>query len=160
MKTFVVVATLALAACISAAGSHGSEPDEVRIRQLIAEEQTAWNRANAKLYAAHFQDDGGFTNVLGNVYYGRQAFEERHAQLFSTAFAGSKIEMNVRKVRFLRPDVAIVDVDTQMTGYKALPPGVRSDANGVVYTRLQQVMVKEKNDDWWIASYHNIDVKF
>jgi hypothetical protein len=45
-----------------------------------------------------------------------------------------------------------------MTGYNALPPGVRAAADGTVQTRLQQVMVKE-HGDWWIAAYHNVDVK-
>ena len=132
--------------------------DEGRIRQIIAEEESAWNRGDAKAYAWHFAEEGGFTNVLGNVYYGRRAFEDRHASLFATAFKGTSLRMTVHKMLFIRPDIAIVDIDTEMTGFKTLPPGIHATADGVVRTRLQQVMSKE-NGDWWIASYHNIDVK-
>lgn len=139
-------------------GSTTTSPDESRIRQILIEEESAWNRGNAKDYAAHFEENGGFTNVAGTVIFGRQGFEARHGQLFATAFKDTHISFTVRNIRFVRPDVAIVDVDTAMTGYKALPPGVRAAPDGTVQTRLQQVMVKERGD-WWIASYHNVDVK-
>ena len=132
--------------------------DEARIRQIVAEERSAWNRGDAKAFASHFHQDGGFTNVLGTVYYGRGAFEERHASLFATVFKGTVLSMTVQKIRFIRPDVAVVDIDTEMTGSKALPPGITTAADGVLRTRLQQVMSKERGD-WWIAAYHNIDVK-
>jgi hypothetical protein len=45
-----------------------------------------------------------------------------------------------------------------MRGFKALPPGVHAPADGALRTRLLQVMRKERGD-WWIAAYHNIDVK-
>jgi uncharacterized protein (TIGR02246 family) len=132
--------------------------DETRIRQLIAEEESAWNRGDAKAYASHFDEEGGFTNVLGTVYYGRRAFEERHAEIFATVFRNTVLSMKVQKIQFIRPDVAVVDIDTEMTGFKALPPGVHAAADGALRTRLQQVMSKE-GGDWWIAAYHNIDVK-
>ena len=149
-----------LAAAASSAVQAGSTPstDDARIRQIIAEEESAWNRGDAQSYASHFQEEGGFTNVLGAVYYGRHAFEERHAQIFATVFKNTVLAMIVQKIRFIRPDVALVDVDTEMRGFKALPPGVHAPADGALRTRLLQVMSKER-DDWWIAAYHNIDVK-
>ncbi len=135
-----------------------TNPDDARIRQIVVEEESAWNRGNARDYAAHFEENGGFTNVVGSVTFGRQGFEERHAQLFATAFKNTQISLTIRRIRFVRPDVAIVDIDTAMTGYKALPHGVRAAADGTVQTRLQQVMVKQ-DGDWWIVAYHNVDVK-
>ena len=147
-----------LATRIVMAQGSGQKSDEGRIRQIIAEEEKAWNQGDAKAYASHFAEEGGFTNVLGTVYYGRRAFEERHASVFATVFKGTSLRMTVQKIRFIRPDIAIVDIDTEMTGFKALPPGIHAATDGVLRTRLQQVMSKESGD-WWIASYHNIDVK-
>jgi len=153
--------TLALlAAAASSAVQAGRSPsaDEARIRQIIAEEESAWNRGDARGYASHFEEEGGFTNVLGTVYYGRHAFEERHAQIFATVFKNTVLSMSVQKIRFIRPDIALVDIDTEMRGFKALPPGVLAAADGALRTHLLQVMSKERGD-WWIAAYHNIDVK-
>jgi uncharacterized protein (TIGR02246 family) len=103
---------LANALGMMAQGSTTVSADEARIRQIVVEEQSAWNRGNATDYAAHFEENGGFTNVVGSVSYGRRAFEERHAQLFVTAFKNTQLSMHIRQIRLLRPDVAIVDIDT------------------------------------------------
>jgi len=153
--------TLALlAAAASSAVQAGSSPstDEARIRQIIAEEESAWNRGDAQAYASHFEEEGGFTNVLGTVYYGRHAFEERHAQIFATVFKNTVLSMIVQKIRFIRPDVALVDIDTEMRGFKALPPGVHAPAVGGLRTRLLQVMSRRAATGGF-AAYHNIDVK-
>lgn len=131
--------------------------DEARIRQIIAAEEAAWNRGDATAYAEHFQEEGSFTNILGSTYYGRPDFERRHAEIFGSIFKKSILVMDVMEIRFIRPDVAIVDIDAKVAGYQHLPPGIRESGDRVLHTRLQQVMVKE-DGDWWIASYHNVDV--
>ena len=132
--------------------------EEAQIRKIVSEEENAWNRGDAKAYGSRFAEEGGFTNVLGSVYYGRRAFEERHATVFATVFKGTSLRMTVQKIRFIRPDIAIVDIDTEMTGFKKLPSGIHAASGGVLRTRLQQVMSKDSGD-WWIVSYHNVDVK-
>jgi uncharacterized protein (TIGR02246 family) len=132
--------------------------NEVAIQKIISDGTEAWNRGDAKAYSQNFQEEGGFTNVLVMVFYGRRDFEHRHAELFSTIFKGSALAQSIRKIRFLRPDVAVVDVDTEMTGYTKMPPGVQAVPDGILRTRLQEVLVKE-NGCWWIAAYHNVDVK-
>ena len=156
----LTLASLAATAALGIAVAAGSSPseDETRIRQIVAEEERAWNQGDAKGYASHFEEEGGFTNVLGTVYYGRRAFEDRHAALFATVFKNTVLSMSVQKIRFIRPDVAVVDIDTEMTGFAALPPGIHAAVDGALRTRLQQVMSKERGE-WWIAAYHNIDVK-
>ena len=135
-----------------------AKADEIAIQKIITDETDAWNRGDARAYSQHFQEEGGFTNVLGMVYYGRKDFEQRHAEIFSTIFKGSTLRQGIHKVRFVRPDVAVIDVDTEMTSYAKLPPGVQAGADGILRTRLQQVLLKE-NGTWWITAYHNVDVK-
>src|SRR5438552_15224641 len=152
------LALLAAAASSAVQGGNSPSTDEARIRQIIAEEESAWNRGDAKGYASHFEEEGGFTNVLGTVYYGRRAFEDRHAALFATVFKNTVLSMSVQKIRFIRPDVAVVDIDTEMTGFAALPPGIHAAVDGALRTRLQQVMSQERGDGW-LAAYHHTDVK-
>jgi uncharacterized protein (TIGR02246 family) len=131
--------------------------DSAEIEALVAIEIEAWNRGDAKAFATRFAPDGGFTNVLGMVYYGREAFEQRHAEILKTIFKGSVLRQSIGKLRFIRPDVAVVDVDGEMTGYASLPPGIRTAADGVLRFKLQMVLVREKGE-WWITAYHNVAV--
>ena len=89
---------------------------------------------DAEAFAARFAADAGFTNVLGATHYGREAFRERHDAIFKTIYKGSIAKLDITKVRFIRPDVAIVDTDAALSGYAALPPGLRPGADGVMRT--------------------------
>ena len=132
--------------------------EEASIRKVIDAEEDAWNRGDAKAFAARFQEEGSYTDVFGAVSRSRAELEKRQVEFFSSLFKGSRLALKVRRVRFLRPDVAIVDIDTEVSGFKKLPPVVYVDLEKVLRTRLQQVMVKT-GADWMVAAFHNVDVK-
>ncbi|HZF25315.1 MAG TPA: SgcJ/EcaC family oxidoreductase [Steroidobacteraceae bacterium] len=136
----------------------GSAEDEAAIAKVIEGQVAAWNAGDAKAYAQHFAPDGGFTNIFGMVFYGHEGFESRHALIFTTFYKGTTRQEAIRRVRFVTPDVAIVDVDTEIHGVKSLPPGVSLPADGILRTRLMQVLVK-RDGSWWIEAYHNTDLK-
>lgn len=131
---------------------------EASVRALVARETAAWNRGDARGYSEAFEQNGWFTNVLGLTYSGRNAFEQRHAKIFATFFRGSHLRQTVQRIRVLRPNVAMVEVDTEVTGYRSLPPGVRAGADGVLRTRLLEILDRE-NGKWRMVAYHNVDVK-
>jgi uncharacterized protein (TIGR02246 family) len=132
--------------------------EEALIRKAVDAEEDAWNRADAKAFAARFQEEGSLTDVLGALSRGRAEIERRQSELFTAYFKGSLLALKVRKIRFLKPDVAIVEIDTEMSGFHKAPPAVYVDAEKVIRTRLLQVMVKS-GSDWTIASFHGVDVK-
>jgi uncharacterized protein (TIGR02246 family) len=108
-------------------------------------------------FAAQFAADGGFTNVMGMVCYGQESFKERHDAIFKGVYKGSKSRFALAKLRFIRPDVAIADVDAEISEFSALPPGIRAGADGVMRSKLQMVLVKEA-ESWWITAFHNVAV--
>jgi uncharacterized protein (TIGR02246 family) len=135
-----------------------SQTDEARIQKVISDQVSAWNAMDAKAFSASFARDGGFTNIRGTVFYGHQAFEDRHKEIFETFFKGSRLAMSPTKIRFVRPDVAIVDLSTELSELHGAPPGIKAGPDGKIHTRLQEVFVKDKGE-WLITSYHNVDVK-
>ena len=132
--------------------------DSAHIQAIIAEQVTAWNAGDAKAFSKSFADDGSFTNIRGTVFYGHQAFEERHVEIFRTFFKGSKLAMLATRLRFSKPDVAIVDIATELSDLQSAPPGVTLGPDGTIRTRLQEVFVRN-GGVWWIASYHNVDIE-
>ena len=132
--------------------------EEASIRKVIDAEEDAWNRGDAKAFAARFQEEGTFTDVFGAVSHSRAELEKRQVEFFASLFKGSRLALKVRRVRFLRPDVAIVEIDTEVSGFRKLPPGVYVSAEKVLRTRLQQVMAKV-GTVWMVAAFHDVDVK-
>jgi uncharacterized protein (TIGR02246 family) len=130
-------------------------PDEAAIAQLMSALTDAWNRGDAKAYGARYRADATFTNVNGSFYVGRDAFERRHEEIFRGIFKGTTLALTSKHLGFLRPDIAIVDVDAALSGCQVRPPGVRPGPDGALYTCLLMVLVKESGC-WWIAAYHNV----
>lgn len=74
-------------------------------------------------------------------------------------FKGTKLAMTPTRIRFVRPDVAIADLETVVSELPGrTSPGVQARAGGTIRTRLQEVFVKE-GKDWSVESYHNVDIK-
>ena len=147
------VGVLIMASLTSAAASK----DEAAIGALLDSMTQAWNKGDAHAFAAKFAEDGSFTNVLGSVFYGHQAFEERHAQIFATIFKGSTTTLTIAKLRFVRPDVAVADLDAELRDFGPLPPIFKVGADKVAHSKLLLVLVKEQGS-WWITAYHNVAV--
>ena len=129
--------------------------DEGEIQTLIDALTDAWKRGDAKAYGARVMPEATFTNVNGEFYVGREAFDRRHAEVFSGVFRGTTLAMTINKLRFVRPDVAIADIDTELSGAQLRPQGVAVGPDGVLRSRLLMVLVKEQGA-WWIAAYHNV----
>ena len=125
------------------------------IQTIVNEQVSAWNAGDATAYSRHFAPEGSFTNIYGMVFKGRVAFEKRHAETFATFFKGSSRSEKIRHIRFVTPEVAVVEVDAEVRGFGKMPPGISTASDGVLRTRLQQVLVKHSGQ-WWIEAYHNV----
>jgi uncharacterized protein (TIGR02246 family) len=102
-------------------------PDETAVRNIIQEEITAWNSGDAAAYSRHFAADGTFTNVRGQFFTGRQTFTQIHDDAFKGQFHGSTLKQDVVSLKFVRPDVAVVEVLTSvMVLSETSNPSIRS----------------------------------
>jgi uncharacterized protein (TIGR02246 family) len=105
----------------------------------------------------HVAEDVSFTNIFGTVRFGRAEFKQRHLEIEQSIFKGTSVKTSIGKLRFVRPDVAIVDISGQMTGFDKVPPGLPVGSDGTLRFKLLEVLVKEKGE-WWITEYHNVAV--
>jgi len=153
--TLLLVPALLLAPLSSLAQSHSE--DEAQIRAIVQGEEEAWNRGDAEGFGAHYAENGSFTNVIGQQLYGRKAFVAQHAMIFSTIYKGSHNVFTASKITFLRPDVALVEIDGALSGANRLPPGLKAGDDGALHVKLLEVMTKEKGG-WSIAAFHNVAV--
>ena len=123
------------------------------IEARIAAVETAWNRHDAKAYADCFAEDVDFTNVFGLTVHGRAALEASHAAIFRTMFKDSILRAEEVRVRFIRPDVAAVDVRWAMTGAR--------DAQGKEWPErhgLLSAIATEEAGAWSLRVFHNQDL--
>jgi uncharacterized protein (TIGR02246 family) len=82
--------------------------EERALHGMVYQLEAAWNAADSTSFAALFAEDADFIHILGGYYTGRAAIEAGHRMIFGTIYKGSTVRYSVEKIRFLRPDVAIV----------------------------------------------------
>ena len=129
--------------------------DEADIQRLLERLGEAWGRGDAEAFGARYRLDGTFTNVNGAFFAGRDEFNRRHADVFRGVFKNTLSVMTIRKLRLVRPDVAVVDVDVRLSGSNLRPPGIETEPDGSLRSCLLMVLVKE-DGEWWISAYHNV----
>jgi uncharacterized protein (TIGR02246 family) len=131
--------------------------DRVVLERLIHEQMRAWARSDPEGYASTAGSDLAFTNIMGQRFVGRQAFVDIHRRRFETMFAGSTLEAQTERLQFLGPDVAVVELLLRLKGMRAAPPGIRTDADGTLRTRLLEVF-ERRDGEWILVVCHNVAV--
>jgi uncharacterized protein (TIGR02246 family) len=131
---------------------------EVAIRAIVADQVVAWDAGDGQAYARHLAPDASFTNLFGMVMYGAPSFAQRHKEILASFYKGTTKSHVIRRIRFVTPDVAIVDIDNEVRGVKAMPGGIVVPPDGIVKTQLMEVFVR-RDGRWMIEAYHNVDVK-
>ena len=155
MKYFLI----AFLSLIFSADSNGQtnesviNKDEELIKKVLTKFTDAWNKHDARAFSMVFAEDADFTNVVGKGATGRNEIEKFHAPMFSTKFKDTYQKIIKNKIRFIKPDVAAVDVWWEMTGIKGPEGQDMPPRKGL----LNFIMVSN-NDTWLITVMHNMDL--
>ena len=132
-----------------------SPQDTAAISSIVTDLTNAWNQGDATAFSSHYAADGSFTNIIGTTLYGRPAFQKQHNGIFTTIYKGSTNAFTIDHLQFIRPDVAIADITSRLSGTSSFPPGVKPRPDGSILTRLQLVLTRESGT-WWIVAFHNV----
>ena len=144
------IATLFVLVVIWRAPAYSQVPplarDDTRIREIVADQTAAWNRGDARVYSDRLQSHGVFTLVDGSTDVTRIAHQERMTRAFATHLKDTLLTQTIRTIRFLSPDVVIVQLDTTL-----------ASAQHRRRTAMLQVFVR-KGSDWLVAALHDVEV--
>ena len=129
--------------------------DDTAIAALIASQAETWNRHDAAAWAAPFDADAEFVNIVGMRLAGREQIQQRHAELFQGIFSQSRVVITTGKLTPLGADAALVDTVYELRGYDRLPPGIRpTDNDGTLRTRMRYALIRRR-DGWHVAAAQN-----
>src|SRR5271167_2178398 len=114
--------------------------DERALHQLVYQLEAAWNGGDGAGFAEAFAEEADFIHILGGYYNGRAAIEAGHRMIFGTIYKGSTVRYSVEKIRFVRPDVAVVSVRQYLQFYE---DGAAREL------QARPLLVLEKKDGLW-----------
>jgi uncharacterized protein (TIGR02246 family) len=157
MRESLIPAALLIAALFSASSQESagqSAPnaaDEAAIRALVQRCAEGWNRGSGEAFAAQFAKDSDYVVVNGMHLKGRQQNASNHQMIFDTFYKGTKLWAEVKSVRFVRPDVALMH-----TVSKILKPG-ESTASPEPEA-IQTWTVSKHGNEWLVDAFHNTPI--
>ena len=120
--------------------------DEAAIRENVRQVEEGWNTKSAALFVKPFAEDADYVAVTGFYVKGRKANEVGHQRLFEGDFKNSTINLTVKQIRFLSPDIVLAHVQ----GHNKTKQG---DAIREWDLMMSLVMTRVEGK-WKIASFH------
>lgn len=148
MKTLIFVTLMMLGFSVQPMQPQDSHTaDEAAMREAVKQLEAGWNTKSGAVFAKPFAEDADYVVINGSYIKGRAAIGSGHQRIFDTIYKDTNLTLNVKQIRFLRGDVAVVHVEGRRTG-----PGKETyDA------MLTLTMTKEKQG-WVIAAFQNTAV--
>jgi uncharacterized protein (TIGR02246 family) len=122
--------------------------DEAAVRALYQQLMDGWNQGSGDAFAAVFTEDGDLVGFDGTHFKGRQEIAPFHQRLFDKWLKGSRLVGEVKDVRVLSPDVALMHAvgGTVLRG-KSEPVPERDSIQTLVATR--------QDGEWRLAAFQN-----
>lgn len=122
------------------------------VERLYHELIESWDKAKARDYANLFAEDANVIGFDGSTMNGRKEIFEHINAVFTSHKTGRYVTI-VKQVRFLSPDIAILQAIT------SLIPAGKDDLEP--RTNAIQTMVAEKEEDeWHIELFQNTPAQF
>jgi uncharacterized protein (TIGR02246 family) len=144
MRTWMAaLAVLVLAVGLAPAAGAGDEDGVKAIGPAWAE---AWNAGDMDAVAALYAEGADYVNFFGEAFKGVPAIQAAFAEINSTVYKGTKIEVETVAVSFIKPDVAITDSTWKITGVPAGAPPLPTEG--------QSTVVAVKHGDAWKIAAH------
>ena len=122
--------------------------DEAAVRALYQQLMDGWNQGSGDAFAAVFTEDGDLVGFDGTHLKGRQEIAPFHQQLFDKWLKGSRLVGQVKDVRLLHPDIALMHAvgGTVMRG-KSEPVPERDS--------IQTLVATHQDGEWRLAAFQN-----
>lgn len=122
--------------------------DDVAVRALYQQLMDGWNKGDGEAFATPFAEDGDLVAFDGTRFEGRREIVSFHQPLFDKWLRGTRLVGQVKSVRFLTPDAAVMHVigGTIMRG-ESKPSPVRDS--------IQTLVARRKDGEWKLAAFQN-----
>ena len=126
--------------------------DEAAVSGLYQQLMDGWNRGSGDAFAAVFTEDGDLVAFDGTHFKGRQEIAPFHQQLFDKWMKGTRLVGQLKAVRCLSSDVALMHAvgSTVMPG-KTEPSPERDS--------IQTLVAVRQGGEWSLTAFQNTRIR-
>jgi uncharacterized protein (TIGR02246 family) len=120
--------------------------DENALQELMARLDTSWIGRDANVFAACFAAESTFRYHTGRTLQGREQIEKNYLASFAAKVEQERHVTTIHHIRFLRPDVAILDSQVDIWRQQELR------------LHLLATFVTTKEDGKWLIAHLSLTV--
>jgi uncharacterized protein (TIGR02246 family) len=122
--------------------------NETTVRALYERLMDGWNKGSGQAFASVFTEDGDLVAFDGTHFHGRAEIVPFHQELFDKWLKGTRLVGQVKDVRFLSPEIALIHAvgSTVMRG-KSRPDRTRDS--------IQTLVAVREAGEWRLAAFQN-----
>jgi len=153
IRVSILLVVILWIAIPAAAQTKGNAKDQEALMSIAQKWQDAWNQHDMKALAALVAENVDFITVGGTWLKSQKNFEEHHAIRHQMQFKESIWITKNAKVKFVKPDVAVVHVNWGMRGDKD-PDGTTRQPRDGIFTW----MLEKKKGRWLIIASQNTNI--
>jgi uncharacterized protein (TIGR02246 family) len=128
------------------------EREDRGVRALYQQLMDGWNAGNAEAFAAPFEEQADFVAFDGTHVRGRHDIVSSHRPLFAKWLKGTRLTGEVRSVRWLSPDVALIHAYGGTIMRNKSEPAPERDS-------VQTLVAVKRAGEWRLAAFHNTRVR-
>jgi uncharacterized protein (TIGR02246 family) len=130
---------------------NAQQNDSVGVIKAIEGFRVSLGKGDARAFADLFALDADFTNVVDSSIHGRENIYSHHVNVFKNRPSTRKNNVNSYRIRFLRPDIASVEIRWDNLHSMGADGTTLPDRDGVWIS----VMTKE-NGEWYFKVVRNV----
>ena len=135
----------------------GSPGDVEAMQQIVDTFDAAWTAGDYVTYAAQYADAKDWVGPTGVVLTNPAAIAGLYRNIFTGFLAGSTRHSTIRAITFLSGTLAVLDIDTRVTGFSSLPPGVVPWQPGISRA-LEKNILQKRGGEWRIIRHQQTSV--
>jgi uncharacterized protein (TIGR02246 family) len=136
----------------SAADDSANSADDAALKQVVAGFSNGWNTHDAHSMCASLADDVDWVNWRGEELGTRQGVEDEHTKLFADLYKNSHRVDTVKSIRYVNPELAVVDDYWTMTGARK-----RDGSDWPYRAGYSNFLMAKRNGRWIVIVSHTAD---
>lgn len=142
--TFILFATMLFA--------QSNATDATSIKAVKKQQEDAWNKHDWETFSDYFTDDATLINFIGQFWKSKRDIIEHFKQLSDCCLSPTSLRFEVKNIRFITPDIAVVYTEETLFADKDYNVPFRQYKKGDIdYKMLTDVFVKQ-NNEWKITA--------
>lgn len=141
---FVVLTTVLFA--------QNNSTGEANIKEVIKQQEFAWNKHDWESFSNHFTTDGTLINFVGQFWKGRDEILKNFKQINDCCLSSTSLKFEVESIRFITADIAVVYIEETLLTEKDYDTPFHNYKKGDLEYKIISDVFVQTNNEWKITA--------